>query len=137
MKPFPGKLKRKGHIYVLTKPQKKWLSEEYPQNTNKDICKIIGVCNSTLSSIIKRQCLYLTKDRDWWCYERCKYMKKAPIGCGQEHDISIQKHSTITIATKLSKEDYMILRAAAKKSNKTKYEFIRDAIRKYIKEQTL
>jgi len=134
MKPFPGTLKRKEQGFVLTKPQIKWLSDVYPTNTNKDICKVIGINSGTLPYIIKRQCLHLAKDRDWLVYERCKQMHKVPIGCGKEHDISIQKFSTITIATKLSKEDYMILREAAKKSKKTKYEFIQDAIRKYIKE---
>lgn len=135
MKPFPGKLVRKANGFVFSPKQMRWLEDVYPTHTNIEISKAIGISYWTLRSITRRKSIDLKKDRDWLVYERCKQMRKEPFGCAQEHYMSIQKRNTITIATKVSMEDYIILREAAKKAKQTKYEFIQNAIRKYIKEQ--
>ena len=131
MRPFPGKLKRVKEGYVLNGWQRRWLHEVYPTNTNKEICKAMGInTNYVLSRLVEG--ILLEKDEEWMYYERCRHIGKDQNGCAVVHDVSIQT-STITIATKLSRKDYAVLCDKAKKAKKTKYHYIQNIIRQALK----
>jgi hypothetical protein len=130
MRPFPGKLKRIGPLYVLTGWQGRWMREYYPKNFNKDIAIAIGISESTVYQLAKRY--ELEKDEEWLYYERCKKIGRHK-GCADEHNIAKQKTHTITIATKLSPRDYKLLCYVAKKNKKNKYEYLQDIVRKALK----
>ena len=133
MRPFPGKLKKQGgNHYVLNGWQRKWLHEVYPTNTNKAICKAMGISTDVvLKNLIEG--MVLEKDEEWMYYERCRRIGKQPGGCAVVHDVTIQTH-TITIATKLSRKDYAILCDKAKAKKQTKYHFLQNIIRKALKQ---
>jgi len=136
MRTFPGKLKRVsgangGSHYVLNGWQRKWLHEVYPTNTNKDICKAMGIStDAVLKNLIEG--MVLEKDEEWLYYERCKKIGRHK-GCAAVHDVAQQKASTITVATKLSPRDYKLLCFVAKKNKKNKYEYLQDVIRDALK----
>ena len=72
--------------------------------------------------------LNLVKDEEWSYYDRCKR-----IGKVEDINRETKQTGTITIATKLSRKDYGILREAAKDNGVTKYEYLQDIIRHNLK----
>lgn len=136
MRAFPGSLKKiKGtKLFILNGWQLNWLKEYYPTNTNKALAEAMGISCGTFNRLIQGR--GLEKDKEWMYYERCKRIRKYPIGCGVERDVTIQKNGSITIATKLSRRDYNLLCWAAKKHNKNKYEYLQDIVRSVLKTES-
>lgn len=134
MRPFPGKLKRTREGYQLNGWQRKWMHEVFPTHTNKEICLAIGICEISFRKLL-RTLSDMEKDYDWRYYDRCKRIGK-PQGCAVEHERSIQKQHSITIATKLSPRDYNLLCWVAKKNKKNKYVYLQELIRKALKAES-
>ena len=126
-RPFPGRIKRdSNHVIVLNKWQQNWLLKYYPFCTNKKVSQLMGISEVTVRRLADS--LGLVKDEDWSYYDRCKRI-------GKVEDINrvTKQTGTITIATKLSRRDYGILREAARDNGVTKYEYLQDIIRHELK----
>lgn len=128
MLPFPGGKvgAKRGHLTELTSAQQTWLITYFPIATNKVLFTTMGISEGLLKRFAVE--LNLVKDEEWSYYDRCKR-----IGKVEEINRVTKQTGTITIATKLSRKDYGILREAAKDNGVTKYEYLQDIIRHNLK----
>ena len=126
MSPFPGRLRKgKDGYYYLNRWQENWLRRYYPTYLNREIMNAMGICRQTFRRIIRGMFPALKKDHDWLYYYRCKQIHKdGDHGCAVVHKLTRQKRKTITVATKLSWSDYILMNKKAKEAHKTMYEYI-------------
>lgn len=133
MRPFPGRLERKKHGYVLNEEQRRWLYEVYPTNTDKDIFAAMGIsCLLVFRKMTKG--IMLKKNINWYYYERSRKIGRQPRGCGMPTDVGPQK-GTCSVATKISHRDYLTLCARAMANGQTKYQYLQTIIREALRKE--
>ena len=103
MRPFPGSIEKCNRKYVLKSWQRTWLRNVYPNNTDKDISRAMGISCTVMRNIAK------------------------------EMNLERPKRGTVSIATKLSVKDYKLLCALARFNKKSKYQYIQEIVLRQIK----
>ena len=143
---FPGVIPRETRRVVsevnLTAEQEQWVRKYYPVTSNKELMTAMGIGFSALYKI--RNKYHLKKDDDYMKHGRKKRLEQARESARENgrrgyhnyssvHVRTRQKGPFVTVATKLSKEDYDTFSSLVTLQGLTKHEVIRSLINEYIR----
>lgn len=148
MKRFPGKIEQAivihNYGHILNEDQEKWLRHWFPICGNEELCKAMHISQNVLARFrkkygLKKDSKYLKKVGYETAMKGVEARKKNGF-IQPEHKNpkssrlwTRQKGPFVTVATKISKEEYDKFVDVLKANKTTKYDVLRMFIRSYIK----
>lgn len=149
MRRFPGKLQTQKvvknnvycYAYVLTDEQDAWLRKWFPITPNEELVKAMGIGMSSFRRMIvrmglKKDTTYIKKNGQKaalkWKESREANGRKAFKNPKCSRLWTKQKGPFVTVATKISKDDYDKFIEVLKANRTTKFEVIRGFVKTYI-----